>query len=109
MDNGTYKDPKKLMAYEGRDGAEVIKEAIERQKYKDKGGKISCGHDFWDKDVELGEVVFCNRCKQFFARIACLPWLTRNKYSFDKNAEYHYGTNHLEGKWFTPIEARVTD
>jgi hypothetical protein len=105
MDNGTYRDENKLLV-DSRD-EELIKEAIERQEYKDKGGKISCGHDFWEKEIDFGDVVFCTRCKQFFVKMKVLPWLTKHNYNHNDNVSY--GTNHCEGNWFAPVPPRITD
>ena len=69
-----------------------------------------CGHDFWEqaKTMEFGDIIMCNRCHVYYAKIKHLPWITEKK-AWMKNEIYGYGTNHLDGAWFTPVSARVTD
>lgn len=86
-----------------------LKDVVERQKYKDSGGIIHCGHDFWDsvKGANYGDVLLCNRCHQYFAKIKHLPWVVNNP-------SFRY-THHLpqvlgdSEAWFCPVEVRITD
>ena len=69
-----------------------------------------CGHDFWEqaKTMEFGDVIMCNRCHTYYAKIKHLPWLVEKKeWLGPKVVGYH--TNHLDGAWFAPVSARVTD
>lgn len=116
------------MIYDGKNPnyAEVVK----YQKYKDKGGSISCGHDFWEqaRKMEFGDVVLCNQCHQYFAKIRHMPWITlRYKWLEPKTPAnlQSIGTNHLgyrqtratgdymfqrkEEYFMTPVHVRVTD
>jgi len=104
--SGTYQDKNHLLPRDN--DTEFIKDAIERKKYRNKGGKQSCGHDFWEraKEMEFGEVVFCRRCSQFFAKIKVLPWLTQHTYH--KDYDPAFGENHIDGVWYAPVEPRVT-
>jgi hypothetical protein len=108
--HGTYHNITKLLPTSIQ--TEELKEAVNAQEYKDSGGKISCGHDFWDKDIEYGEVVYCNRCHQFFTKIKVLPWITtRGPYNFEKDEEdekLHYGTNHLKCSCYVAVPLRIT-
>lgn len=110
MGSGTYKNKKNLLPTFIQ--TEALKEAVKAQKYKDSGGKIGCGHDFWDKEVEYGEVVYCNRCHQFFTKIKVLPWITtKSPWRFEKDEGdegLRYGTNHLEHDFYVPIPPRIT-
>lgn len=80
-----------------------IARAIESQNYKNDGGIISCGHDFWDvyEKAEFGDLLYCGRCHQYFAKIKHLPWLCESKNLLH--------TNHLTDAFYTPVEVRVTD
>jgi phage terminase large subunit GpA-like protein len=69
-----------------------------------------CGHDFWEqaKTMEFGDIIMCNRCHCYYAKIKHLPWLVENKV-WMTNEIRGYSTNHLSGCWFAPVSARVTD
>ena len=72
-----------------------------------------CGHDFWEtaKTLDYGDVIMCNRCHVYYAKIKHLPWLVEEKgYGTYRSREAKgYHTNHLGGAWFVPVPARVTD
>lgn len=111
------------MIYDGKNPNYA--EVAERQEYKDKGGSISCGHDFWEqaRKMEFGDVVLCHRCNQYFAKIRHMPWVVK-KTEWLSSKVTGYGTNHLgfrverttgdymfqrKGEYFmTPIHVRVT-
>jgi hypothetical protein len=42
---------------------------------------LVCKHDFWEKAVmmDFGDVILCQRCNQYFAKIKHIPWLIRSK------------------------------
>ena len=104
---GTYKNKKGLLPTSVQ--TEDLKEAVRVLKYKDSGGKVGCAHDFWDKDIEYGEVVYCNRCHQFFTKIKVLPWITtRRPYNFEEDGELRYGTNHLKSNCYVAVPIRIT-
>lgn len=95
------------------DRPDLYKRAIERQEYKNKGGKICCGHDFWDKQVEIGQIVMCTRCAQYFIKASALPWLVASTIeyppSFNVEPSEKYDSNHLETTTFWyPIDIRMT-
>lgn len=56
-----------------------VDKIIERQDYQTNGGKVHCGHDFWGKEIEFGEVVLCTRCNNFFAKIKKMPYFVRER------------------------------
>jgi hypothetical protein len=77
----------------------------------------SCAHDFWDafRKAEFGDIVLCNRCHCYYAKIKNLPWVTIHK-KWMSNEIMSYGTNHLgdgyvfsDGAWAINVPARVTD
>jgi len=89
---------------------EAIKRAeIIAQKHHEGGhGYPCCGHDFWDqvKRMEFGDVVMCNRCHVYYAKIKHLPWLVKGKdYGTFKTGPH---TAHCEDVWMAPLMARVT-
>ena len=69
-----------------------------------------CGHDFWEqaKKMDFGDIILCNRCNVYYAKIKHLPWIVEEKLGWDNKVVGHH-TNHLDGCWFTPVTARVTD
>lgn len=72
-----------------------------------------CGHDWWEqmKTAEFGDVIMCNMCHVYYAKIKHLPWIVEEKgYGESWNPKPKgYHTHHLNGAWFVPIPARVTD
>jgi hypothetical protein len=91
-----------------------------------------CGHDFWaqTKIMDFGDVVLCNRCQVYYAKIKHLPWIVKPSKGFrwqgNKLITYLFGnyhTNHLgfRGKnadynfnrkdeyFMVAVPARVTD
>ena len=85
-------------------------EVIRQQEYKDGGGGISCGHDFWKKKVRYGDVVLCNCCHQYFTKIRHLPWVVKGRVWGPKNEyvdEPH--TNHIETDCYVVVDVRITD
>ena len=47
----------------------------------------ACGHDFWDKTCQIGDVVQCTRCGDFFAKLYMAPLLIE-KVVFDDTVKY---------------------
>lgn len=91
-----------------------LSEAIARaeiiaQKHREGGsGYPCCGHDFWDqvKRMEFGDVVMCNTCHVYYAKIKHLPWLIKEKeYATFKTLPRTY---HQEDVWMAPIPCRVS-
>jgi hypothetical protein len=84
---------------------------IEREAYKAKGGSISCGHDKWVwnqlKTAKGGEMFLCNMCGQYLAVLLGLPWVSQRRIGYS-NKRYPPETNHLDGKWLHPVEARIS-
>ena len=97
-----YKNLKNLLPKHNE--TETIKKAIEVEQKKRKGLTISCGHDFWEKDIEFGETVLCTRCHQYFAKIRVMPWMSRNDYDFGT----FYDVNHYDDIWYVPVQPRMT-
>jgi hypothetical protein len=97
-----YIDKKRLLPRSNE--TEVIKKAIETEQKKQTGWGISCGHDFWDKDVDFGETVFCTRCHQYFAKVRVLPWMTKNDYDWGTA----YDVNHYDSDWYVPVQPRIS-
>ena len=92
-----------------------LKEAAERNKligeHQRTNSRIPfCGHDFWKqaKTMEFGDIILCNRCKVYYAKIKHLPWIVEEKQIVSGKIVGHH-TNHLDGSWFVPVTARVTD
>lgn len=102
-DTGTYKDTKGLL----KATEEELKEIYKRNQDVKNGLKVSCGHDFWDKKIEPGEVVLCKRCNMFFAKIRILPWVTVHELAYEKG-KFVYGTNHLDYECYVPVPVRLT-
>ena len=100
---GTYRDKKKLLPLTAKD----LEKAWDMQTKVRNGLKSHCGHDFWDKEIELGEVVFCHRCHLFFTKIKILPWLTKHQYKFEDQAVY--GSNHCDTECYIQVPVRQTD
>lgn len=110
------------MIFDGKnpDYANVVK----CQEYKDSGGKIHCGHDFWKqaRKMDFGDVILCPRCNVYFAKIKHAPWVVK-KTKWLSNKVIGYGTNHLgfngdsndymrrDNKEFfmVPVPVRVSD
>ena len=97
---------------------EYADKAYKTQTKKNDGCGINCGHskDFWQefKKSQFGDVIYCDRCGQFFARIKTLPWILANfsckqDRSKEKEPRCGYSTNHLTDSWACPVEARITD
>jgi hypothetical protein len=67
-----------------------------------------CGHDFWEqvKNMEFGDVIMCNRCHTYYAKIKHLPWLIKEKKypTFTVPPK----TYHQTDVWMAPIPARVS-
>ncbi len=65
-----------------------------------------CGHDFWDdfKKMDYGDVVLCNRCSCYYAKIKHLPWVVESQRF---GPPYH--TNHLTDGWGVFVGVRITD
>lgn len=74
--------------------------AYEAYRYKLSGGKIHCGHREF-KEAGAGDVVFCDRCGQFFVVANALPWLIVEGVTAVKE-------NHLADRFLFPIDPRVT-
>ena len=83
-----------------------LNKVIEAAEYIHRGGKISCGHDFWDKKINLGDIVLCTCCNQYFAKISGLPWVSKPQdYGhFTEPAR----TNHLDDVFYVPVPARIS-
>ncbi len=82
-------------------------------EYIENGGKVHCGHDFWDKKVEVGDIVLCTRCHQYFAKVNGFPWvLKENTYWGGPGFKYRFNspahTNHLNDICYVPVQPRVT-
>ena len=99
-DKGTYKNSKKLLPT-SKD-QEALASAVQQQEAINKGRSICCGHDFWEKEIDYGEVVMCHRCYQFYVKIKVLPWISQ------RNLDGGYNTNHLEYDMYAPITPRIT-
>ncbi len=92
-----------------------LNEAIARgeiviQKHREGGhGYPHCGHDFWEqvKKLDFGDVIMCNRCHVYYAKIRHLPWLVKGKNYGTFQTEPR--TSHCGGVWMAPLMARVTD
>jgi len=93
-------------------------EIIRAARYKvEKGGVISCGHDFWEhaKDIPYGDIILCTRCYQYFVKMNGLPWWNDG----DANGEFDFQKeprlNHLDekhgfpGAWFHAVDIRLQD
>lgn len=108
--HGTYKDDRELLPQD----SETIKKCIELHDKMEKGLKVSCGHDFWEKAQKMhyGEVIHCGRCNQFFVKTKVLVWLTEGHYWHHttkvKDRHITYGTNHLDTTVYVPYSVRVT-
>ena len=108
------------------------KEVAERNeginRYRHTNSKIPiCGHDFWDtaRTMDYGDVVLCQRCQVYYAKIKNMPWVVKPSKDFhwrgSRLVSLVFGTfhtNHLgdaanlnrKGDYFmTPVQARVTD
>jgi hypothetical protein len=114
------------MIHEPRDAAEKhYDDVVKQQEYKDKGGSISCGHDFWEqaKKADFGDILLCTRCHQYFAKIKNLPWIVKRHKPWSdlfikkpSGITYPPKNNHLGdgfvfkgSAWFIPVHVRVTD
>lgn len=98
-------EPKNLTLAQKRD-------IIERQKYKNKGGKITCGHDFWThaKDKPSGDIFLCTRCSQYFVKMNGLPWWVDGGQNMFGRVQEPHSAHHVEaGGWYSPIEIRLQD
>jgi hypothetical protein len=103
--NGTYRNEKGLLPHTEK----TLQKAWKTADYLEGGGSISCGHDFWDKDVDPGEVVFCERCGQFFVKMSVLPWITKSvRLTAPSSTGSVLGSNHLDSAFFAPVPARAT-
>jgi len=80
-----------------------LKKAYETGEFTKNGGSIGCGHDI-PKNLDYGDVFYCERCGQFLSVIKALPWVCKN--IFDSGTKYE--ENHIAGKWYIPVEARIT-
>jgi hypothetical protein len=88
----------------------IARNEIIAQKRRDGGhGYPFCGHDFWEqvKKLDFGDVIMCNRCHVYYAKIRHLPWLVKGKDNGIFKTEPK--TCHCDGVWMAPIPARVTD
>lgn len=91
---------------------EAIKNNTRIAEHHAKSGPYPCcGHDFWDevKKLEFGDVIMCNRCHTYYAKIKHLPWLIDHKGKYKGWTHQPAVTHHLSGVWMAPIGARVTD
>jgi len=86
------------------------KRIIEAVRYKAKGGKISCGHDFWKlaKNKPAGDIFLCERCSQYFVKMSGLPWWNE-KYKCEIFGEHEPRSNHMDGNWYHPVDIRCQD
>lgn len=102
---------------------QLYDKVVKAQEYKNGGGSISCGHDFWDKSqkAEFGDILLCSACGQYFAKIKNLPWIVKRhkpwSAKYDKKESgftYPPKNNHLgegfvdNGPWFVPVDVRIT-
>lgn len=94
-----------FMIYEDKPNLEEI---FNRQEYKDKGGSISCAHDFWDnfKKGDYGDLFLCNRCHQYFTKVKHLPWVCGPVYT---NFTPPKRTNHLNTDVAVVVPVRTTN
>ena len=90
------------------------KKIIECHKYKKAGGKVVCGHDFWDNadNAQPGDILLCTRCGQYFVKANDLPWWIEGGVDaiFSHARDTH--SNHIsdrKGEWYYPIDIRVQD
>lgn len=77
--------------------------AYETAEYVKNGGEISCGHDI-PENLKDGEVFYCKRCGQFLAVITALPWISKHVHDWGTV----YNQNHIDGRWYLPVPARIT-
>jgi hypothetical protein len=90
---------------------------VKAARYKvEKGGVISCGHDFWEhaKDKPPGDTFLCTSCYQYFVKMNDLPWwIDGGKNMFGRTCEPH--SSHLgeatrfPGAWYHPVDFRLQD
>ena len=95
---------------------EMIQQIIDRQHYKDGGGKISCGHDFWEraKQASPGDVVLCTACFQYFVKTKGFPWVVEGGHlDIEKRLPVkpkiaHQDAVISDGVCYVPVTVRVT-
>lgn len=97
---GMIHEPKKLTD-------EQKKEIVAAEVYKRGGGRISCGHDFWNqmKEADYGDTVLCTRCYQYFVKMKDLVWWIDGGGKYNKQPH----SNHLDGTWYQPVSMRLQD
>ena len=87
-----------------------LKDAIERAEWINARTNLTaCGHDFWGqlKTMDWGDVIMCNVCHHFFAKIKHLPWLIKGKdYGTFKTEPKTY---HQDDVWLVRVPVRITD
>jgi len=94
---------------------ENLQAAIDAVEYTEKGGKICCGHDFHDKEVDFGDIVYCGRCHQYFTKVKSMAWLVRGGKSrahadMDIDCTFPPHSNHLEDcVCWVKVPVRVTN
>jgi len=86
--------------------AEQKNEIVRMELYKRGGGSISCGHDFWDKEIEFGDTVLCTRCYQYFVKMKDRVWWIDGGGQFKKDP---HRVQSLAGVWYHPVEMLLQD
>lgn len=107
------------MIHEPQLSSEQKQKIVDAYKYLNKGGSISCAHDFWDKlkEVEYGDMILCTRCYQYFIKMKDLAWWIDKKeagqFSYAKDAHSnHLGKKPYSSKeevWMHPAKIRLQD
>ncbi len=79
-------------------------------------GRLICAHDFWEqaKLLDYGDVVLCQRCGQYFAKIKHMPWIVKGKEIENTSVGIRRvitnpKSNHQEIDCWIRVPVRITD
>ncbi len=96
----------------------TYKDIVEQElKYKYPKYECHCGHDeeFWKTvtKAEFGDLVLCNKCNRYFAKIRNLAWVTKrgNNHLGDKGVDDTLNRNGSKSSstyYITHVHVRVT-
>lgn len=78
--------------------------------------QLVCQHDFWDKTkfLDYGDIILCQRCSQYFAKVKHLICVVRGKEVLNpsphiKKMMVKPKPNHKEVDVFVRVPVRVSD